>query len=334
MYGTRDGAGWDMGADAPVSMQHRVRAQATRAARAPQLAAAPHPRRVRDGGVLARNHGICAEARAHARPSPHLTRWWGSVYSGDEGGMRDEGIGGWMRGARGGDGDGEESMRGGNEAEGGIGQKGGSAGWCLGVAVHMEAVPAVDGDAGEEEDVAREGEVSDGVEEVAKQKRTNRGGGMQGVGMTRGGERVSCSRAVISIPVFSTAHAISYLFIWSSSVVPAGAKNSSFDTFLHILTCLDDQSYHPLSDKYWISKHLWPIDCPEGKHQLCFGHTLRAIKKRLVILRRTPAHYDVELAHAEFNWIVLNFVPLGQSKEVDPDTLQYVATTAVPHVTV
>ena len=54
---------------------------------------------------------------------------------------------------------------------------------------------------------------------------------------------------------------------------------------------------------------------PAAKHQLCFWHALRAIKKRLAKLRRAPAHYDVEAAHAEFHWIDKSFVPIKQSDD-------------------
>lgn len=54
---------------------------------------------------------------------------------------------------------------------------------------------------------------------------------------------------------------------------------------------------------------------PDAKHQLCFWHCLRAIKKRLAILRRRPKYYDVKEAVKEFDWIDPNFVPLAQIKE-------------------
>lgn len=49
-----------------------------------------------------------------------------------------------------------------------------------------------------------------------------------------------------------------------------------------------------------------------AKHQLCFWHALRAIKTRLSILRRQPAHYDVDSARAEFDFIAADFLPKRQ----------------------
>lgn len=51
---------------------------------------------------------------------------------------------------------------------------------------------------------------------------------------------------------------------------------------------------------------------PDAKYQLCFWHVLRAVKTRLSILRRSPAYYDVESAHKEFDFIDKNFLPVGQ----------------------
>jgi hypothetical protein len=62
---------------------------------------------------------------------------------------------------------------------------------------------------------------------------------------------------------------------------------------------------------------------PEAKHQLCFWHCLRALKKRLSILRRGPTFYNVEEAKREFEFVDVKFVPRGQSKERNPVSDQY-----------
>jgi hypothetical protein len=49
-----------------------------------------------------------------------------------------------------------------------------------------------------------------------------------------------------------------------------------------------------------------------AKHQLCFWHCLRAIKVRLSVIKCTPAPYDPSFAHEEFEWINLQFQPVGQ----------------------
>ncbi|KAJ7823670.1 hypothetical protein B0H13DRAFT_2375936 [Mycena leptocephala] len=87
-----------------------------------------------------------------------------------------------------------------------------------------------------------------------------------------------------------------------------------------------------LTDKDWAGINAFLAKYPEAKHQLCFWHALRAIKTRLAILRRVPAHYAVATAHAEFSWIDEKFVPISQSQEVEPDT--YVASQAFPQLKV
>jgi hypothetical protein len=67
-----------------------------------------------------------------------------------------------------------------------------------------------------------------------------------------------------------------------------------------------------LSDKEWQEINSFLAEHPEAKHQLCFWHCLRAIKKRLSILRRTPAFYRVDDAMREFLFIDKSFVPVGQ----------------------
>lgn len=73
-----------------------------------------------------------------------------------------------------------------------------------------------------------------------------------------------------------------------------------------------------LSDKDWSEINAFCKVFPQAKHQLCFWHCLDAIKKRLAILRRRPAYYDVDQAIHEFEFIDKNFVPIAQSKERTP----------------
>ncbi|KAJ7659443.1 hypothetical protein B0H17DRAFT_954753 [Mycena rosella] len=48
------------------------------------------------------------------------------------------------------------------------------------------------------------------------------------------------------------------------------------------------------------------------KYQLCFWHSIRAVKTRLSILGRHPAHYDAAEAFNEFNWIDRKFLLINQ----------------------
>ena len=59
---------------------------------------------------------------------------------------------------------------------------------------------------------------------------------------------------------------------------------------------------------------------PEAKHQLCYWHVLRAIKKRLSILHCQPVHYDSKGAVKSFPFISPNFLPITQRYKL-PETL-------------
>lgn len=57
---------------------------------------------------------------------------------------------------------------------------------------------------------------------------------------------------------------------------------------------------------------------PDAKEQLCFWHSLDAVKTRLRILRRQPAHYDVKAATDAFNFIEPTFLPVKQQPVSQP----------------
>ena len=59
---------------------------------------------------------------------------------------------------------------------------------------------------------------------------------------------------------------------------------------------------------------------PQAKHQLCYWHVLRAVRKRLSILHRQPAHYDVKAAIKCFPFISPTFLPIAQRCDL-PSTL-------------
>lgn len=71
-----------------------------------------------------------------------------------------------------------------------------------------------------------------------------------------------------------------------------------------------------LSDKDWSEINALVGAFPDAKHQLCLWHALRAVKRRLAILRRMPAHYDVASAKHEFDFIDMAFVPVAQQTGV------------------
>jgi hypothetical protein len=70
-----------------------------------------------------------------------------------------------------------------------------------------------------------------------------------------------------------------------------------------------------LTDKDLSEINAFRSQFPDAHHQLCYWHALRAVKKRLSILRRQPAYYNVENAHSYFPWISPTSVPINQSSQ-------------------
>ncbi|CAK5273756.1 unnamed protein product [Mycena citricolor] len=89
-----------------------------------------------------------------------------------------------------------------------------------------------------------------------------------------------------------------------------------------------------LSDKDITEINSCLAELPDDiKHQLCFWHCIRAVRGRLSVVGRSPAHYHIDAAQFEFDFIDPNFVPLAQMKEQDktPESL-FVAQEAIPTV--
>ncbi|KAJ7710111.1 hypothetical protein B0H16DRAFT_1745743 [Mycena metata] len=61
--------------------------------------------------------------------------------------------------------------------------------------------------------------------------------------------------------------------------------------------------------------HILAVLPDDIKYQLCFWHCIRAVKTRLSVLGRHPAHYDPDEAFKEFDWINRDFVPINQMDE-------------------
>jgi hypothetical protein len=115
---------------------------------------------------------------------------------------------------------------------------------------------------------------------------------------------------------------LGYLLVRSTPESAPGGKEKFLQELLaHFRTVWKVRALITLTDKDWAEINAFLAKYPEAKHQLCFWHALRAIKTRLAILRRVPAHYDVVAAHAEFGWIDEKFVPISQSQEVEPVSL-------------
>jgi hypothetical protein len=118
---------------------------------------------------------------------------------------------------------------------------------------------------------------------------------------------------------------LGYLLVQSSPQSAAGGKEKYLRQLLaHFKNVWKIRALITLTDKDWAEINAFLAEYPEAKHQLCFWHALRAVKTRLAILRRAPAHYAVAVAHAEFDWIDTKFVPLSQLEEIDGDSVSFV----------
>ncbi|KAJ7867068.1 hypothetical protein B0H13DRAFT_2560350 [Mycena leptocephala] len=87
-----------------------------------------------------------------------------------------------------------------------------------------------------------------------------------------------------------------------------------------------------LSDKDITEINALLSELPDDiKYQLCFWHCICAVKTRLSVLGRHPAHYNAVEAFKEFDWIDRNFVPIDQmDEELRTEENLKVAQTAIP----
>ncbi|KAG6826876.1 hypothetical protein H0H92_014080 [Tricholoma furcatifolium] len=132
--------------------------------------------------------------------------------------------------------------------------------------------------------------------------------------------------------IYGSGCPLGYLLLHTSNS-DSGAKERYLTGFLKAFKDACETDFKPiitLSDKDLSEINALRTVFTESKHQLCFWHCLRAIKQRLSILRRRPKYYNVLEAKHEFDWIDASFVPIGQSREANPNT--YVAEKAIPQI--
>ena len=79
----------------------------------------------------------------------------------------------------------------------------------------------------------------------------------------------------------------------------------SFSSSLRVTKNIQDWSEINAMSNVW----------PAAKHQLCFWHSLRAIKQRLSKNKDTPASYNAAEAHSEFSFIEPSFLPFSQQDD-------------------
>ncbi|KAG8990423.1 hypothetical protein FRB90_001762 [Tulasnella sp. 427] len=126
---------------------------------------------------------------------------------------------------------------------------------------------------------------------------------------------------------------IGYLFLKATGESAPHSKQNVLEAFL--LHFREKKSIKPivtLSDKDWTEINAFRTIFPDAKHQLCLWHCIKAVKSRLAILWRQPAHYSAEEAKAEFAFIDRNFLPLAQQPVTLPDIP--VTKRPVAHITV
>lgn len=112
---------------------------------------------------------------------------------------------------------------------------------------------------------------------------------------------------------YSSGAPIAYILIQSSASAEPGAKLRLIQQFLVNIRDVQRISPHFTgSDKDRTEISAFRTVFPAAKHQLCFWHCLRAVEKRLHILRHRPSHYNAALACAEFDFIDPNFLPVAQ----------------------
>ncbi|KAJ7217987.1 hypothetical protein GGX14DRAFT_561334 [Mycena pura] len=126
---------------------------------------------------------------------------------------------------------------------------------------------------------------------------------------------------------------LGYLLIKTRKDSEPGGKQTYLEHVLEYLQATwKTHSIATLSDKDWseINACLAKFKHLNSRHQLCFWHGLRAVKKRLAVVKRQPAPYDWLEACREFDFIDTKFVPIGQATEAQ--SVPNVPETAIPHL--
>ncbi|KAJ7754196.1 hypothetical protein DFH07DRAFT_959894 [Mycena maculata] len=126
---------------------------------------------------------------------------------------------------------------------------------------------------------------------------------------------------------------LAYLLIKSEKNSTPNSQQKYLKTILmHLQNIWGLRLLTTLSDKYWPEINACWACASCAKHQLCFWHAIRAVKKRLAILKRWPAHYNVLQARLEFPAIDAEFVPIGQDTNLTPKPRA--PTTTIPFSTI
>ena len=115
---------------------------------------------------------------------------------------------------------------------------------------------------------------------------------------------------------------LGWCFIWLTSKEPkAGGKEGILTVWLkHFCDEWNINAKVTHLDKDQSEINAFACVFPSAKHQLCYWHVLRAIKRWLSILQRQPAWYDAKQVANEFPFISSSFIPIAQRSQL-PENL-------------
>ncbi|KIJ43025.1 hypothetical protein M422DRAFT_253819 [Sphaerobolus stellatus SS14] len=116
---------------------------------------------------------------------------------------------------------------------------------------------------------------------------------------------------------------LAYLLVSTSKVAHPGAKQKIIESWLTSLKSLGINPEFALTDKDQAEINAMRIVWPHSKHQLCFWHALKAIKRPLAKNKSTPTPYNAQKAHEHSQFIDPDFPPCRQQKpgqEIDKPT--------------
>lgn len=110
---------------------------------------------------------------------------------------------------------------------------------------------------------------------------------------------------------------LSYLFVVTSADAPPHTKERVLVNWMTALRCRGITPEFTFSDKDQSEINALSQVWPTAKHQLCFWHVLRALRRRLANNREPPAFYHSVDAKKKFQFIDSAFLPAGQMSEID-----------------
>lgn len=116
---------------------------------------------------------------------------------------------------------------------------------------------------------------------------------------------------------------LSYMFVVTDAAAPPHTKENVLVNWMDALKSRGIDPEFTLSDKdpseIAALNRVWS----KAKHQLCFWHMIRAVKRRLANNRELPAFYGSVEAERIFPFIDSLFLPSGQLSSIDKVCTHY-----------